>query len=140
MEWARIEVFDAAELPRAVAGEERPGLQPFVRLLEVDEGVAEYVAGVHEEEGGAQAPATDGAACVHLAVYREGFAVRQRRLDPVAFAVLEALRAGAGLDAALDSPLVLSAAASAGTAAFAARLRQWFQSWSSLGWFYSMEI
>lgn len=67
---------------------------------------------------------------VWLAVHRYQNALYYKRLDKVAFAILEGLRDGQTLEQAVTAALPPDADASWGE-----KLKTWFESWTGMGWF-----
>jgi hypothetical protein len=160
LEWADIDVFDSASLPKLTEHDlqnlgEDPvlHLQPHLRLLDLAYPVDELLLAVRRQNEGAEAD-TDTASNivmmehvakpkrkrlplpkrkrVYLAVHRQEDEVYFKRLQPEAFALLVALQQG--------KPLAEAIAASVNWTSqkveyITVRLHDWFANWASLGWF-----
>jgi len=159
LEWAIVEAFDN-EKKAAVTADElldkdprrlRLGLQPYITLLKLDYPLDEYMVTL-KKRGALRSEASNAVELslpasrrrsiplpkreqLFLAVHRHDESVYYKRLEPEAFRVLAALQRGATLGAACSRV----ASPSAGGAAIASRLKEWFSSWSALGWFYRKE-
>jgi hypothetical protein len=149
LEWAHIEAFDEAELavavPAEVAGTTRLALQPHLRLLQLDYPVDDLLIEVRRKLPGGDL-AGHGAVPprhprahrgvpeqqVFLAVHRHDLTVYYKRLRPEAFRILQAIRHGAPLEAALEAGFTGSAMAEAERPGF---LREAFHDWAGFGWF-----
>jgi hypothetical protein len=159
LEWAVVEAFDNEKKPALAAkellgkdpGRLRLGLQPYITLLELDYPLDEYMVAL-KKTGALRREASNAAERnlnaarrkkipppkrkkVCLAVHRHNESVYYKRLEPEAFQILAALQRGATLGAACAR----AAKSAAGKAALASRLKEWFRSWSALGWFYRKE-
>jgi hypothetical protein len=146
LEWAYVEAFDAAELPPikpedlAAAGEEaRLRLQPYIRFVELHCAVDEFAAEAHDHDfekrdrryfGKARfKPLTE---TFTVAVYRKHDFVAQIPLDSEAVMVLNEIGSGKVLGDALETAFIASPIPAE---QIAPRVQQWFETWSSLGWF-----
>ena len=156
-EWARVEVFDTASRPvityddlsRVNPARLRLNLQPYLQLLALDYPVDDYLVEVKKREaelmrGDASNVPTErrlgtqgrinrprpGRA--YVAVHRMDFRVYFKRLDPAAYRVLLAIRAGQPLTAALAAGIPKRPRAGED---WAAQVQSWFQNWMELGWF-----
>jgi hypothetical protein len=69
---------------------------------------------------------------IHLAVHRYDNMLYYKRLDPEAFAILEALRRGATVEKACADAVAKSTRK---TMNWTVRIKEWFNDWSALGWF-----
>jgi hypothetical protein len=69
---------------------------------------------------------------IHLAVHRVNFSVYYKRLDPEAFRLLLALRAGATLE---ESCVTAFAGCKEAPQQSAIRIQEWFARWMEFGWF-----
>jgi len=69
---------------------------------------------------------------VHLAVHRFDNMLYYKRLEPEAFAILSAIRAGNTVANACAAALEGSKPSRVN---WSARVKNWFNDWSSLGWF-----
>jgi hypothetical protein len=154
LEWAHIEAYDG-EAATALGPEDlielgpglRIGLQPYIRLLQLQYPVDDLrirVNAVSEEHGAASNAVLKSkergvvrqfsrlkSERIFLAVHRLDFSVYYRRLTVEEFRLLEALRDGLSIGAAVeasleDSPLPLDE--------FRAKLETWFRTWAELGW------
>ncbi|MGO8718665.1 MAG: DNA-binding domain-containing protein [Acidobacteriaceae bacterium] len=157
LEWAHIEVFDAAEAP--ILGPEdllevTPAtlldLQPHIRLLQLAYPVDDLLLAVNkdaDESGDAasnagsyqrkQHPAAKkmqrlDPERIYLAVYRHQFLVSFQRLTPEAFRMLRSFQQGNPLGVALDHALRGSRLRES---ELADPVREWFAEWAQLGWF-----
>ena len=152
LEWAEIEVFDAAELPVLIphpASDPDPRftLQPYVRLIELHYPVDDLLVGIkaemRESEVASNAVATRAhhgrvrkianqkPQAIFLAVHRQDDSVYFKRMEREAFRMLQALREGKQLSAAAEAAFSDSKTAESKIPAL---LQSWFENWSSLGW------
>ena len=157
LEWADIEAFDRPEWPRFSAGESAQlggdtvlHLQPHLQLLELAYPVDELLfraRGIDTKSDTAsnavlKFPTSTKARRsslprkkkVYLGVYRLNGTVYFKRLTREAFALLLAIREGKTLEQAIESALLGSRRS---LARLSAQVQEWFQNWSSLGWFAS---
>ena len=155
LEWADIDAFDLAERPRFVPGAsgELGGatkfrLQPHLHLLDlaypVDDlllqargvnGKGETVSNAvlkFPQKGRIRRSSLPKAGKVYLAVYRLQGAVYFKRLTRDGFALLKLLGEGKTLEEAIETALLRSRRRPDG---IGPQLQEWFQDWSSLGWF-----
>jgi len=156
LEWADIDVFDSAELPKlaeqdlANLGEDSTlHLQPYIRLLDLSYPVDDFLLSVREQ----QEEESDIASNVvlerephtrqkhlrlprpkkiYLAVHRQELIVYFKRLEPEAFALLRALQEGKSLSAAIEASVKWSNRRVSHVTEY---VRGWFTNWSALGWF-----
>ena len=156
LEWADIDVFDSAELPKLnevdllKLGEDPTfQLQPYIRLLDLSYPVDDLLLAVREQ----QEEETDVASNVvlereprkktkrlslprpkktYLAVHRQELIVYFKRLEPEAFALLRALQEGKKLSEAIEASVNWS---NRKVDDITANVRGWFANWSALGWF-----
>jgi hypothetical protein len=157
LEWAHIEAFDgAAERtlgPDDLAGLNsgfRAGLQPYIRLLDLDHPVDEMRIHVNREteenatiSGASQAgrvpvrlaslPGSPGEVRrrIFLAVHRFNDTVYYRRLAPEEYLVLDGIRLGRRLGRAIEEGFIQSGVPLDGRPAMAGA---WFAAWAELGW------
>ena len=156
-EWARVEVFDTAARPVFTVDDLldtpptklRLNLQPYLQLLELDYPVDDYVLEVKKREAellrgdASNAPterkvraqaklARPRAARTHVAVHRLNGMIYFKRLEPAAYKILTAIRAGRTLAQALS---VGVPHAKQPRDDWAARVQAWFTVWMELGWF-----
>ena len=156
LEWADIDVFDSAELPKLTekellnAGEDPTlHLQPYVRLLDLSYPVDDLLLGIREQ----QEPETDIASNVflerehhtrgrrlrlprakktYLAVHRQEMIVYFKRLEPEGFALLRELQQGKTLSQAIEVSVNWS---NQKVDHITENVRGWFANWATLGWF-----
>jgi hypothetical protein len=154
-EWAQVVAFDGEARPLLTqddildAGPKlRVGLQPYLTVMECSYPVDEFALALKKRDAGLRGEASNAltampaahksarpplprAKRICVAVHRQNNILFFKRLDPEAYAILTALRAGRTLSAACASALRDSDPA----IDWAARVREWFQSWQALGWF-----
>jgi hypothetical protein len=155
LEWAHIEAFDLAELPRLRAddsanlgGDTIFHLQPNLSLLDLAYPVDELL--LHIRGLDARSDTVSNAVLkfprqakvrrssllrpekVYLVVYRLQGRVYFKRLMRDAFALLEALRRGEPLEKAMETTLLRSRRR---VDQITTNLQEWFQEWACLGWF-----
>jgi hypothetical protein len=157
LEWADIEAFDRPELPRFTAdnsvrldGDTKFHLQPHLQLLELGYPVDELLfraRGIDTKSdtvsnavlkfphsSRARRSSLPRKKKIYLGIYRLNGTVYFKRLTRQAFALLLAIREGKPLEQALASALLGSRRS---LARLSAQVQEWFQNWSSLGWFAS---
>ncbi len=156
LEWADIDVFDSAELPKLTEeglrnlGEDPSfHLQPYLRLLDLAYPVDELVLKVRGKEEQksdiASNVVTERAAHhaskrlrlpnrkkIHLAVHRQENVIYYKRLEPAAFALLVALGEGKPLSQAIEASVNWS---NRSVSHVTGQVHDWFANWSALGWF-----
>ncbi|MEO8726152.1 MAG: DNA-binding domain-containing protein [Acidobacteriaceae bacterium] len=157
LEWADIEAFDAAELPRLavedIAGlgaDPRLHLQPYVRLVELDYPADDWLLKVKDSQDDEtdmvsnaveervhevthkKRPRLPHPAKTYVAVHRSDGSVFYKRLEKEAFALLRALQRGEPLSAAIENSVEWSGCS---VEQVTGKLHGWFANWSSLGWF-----
>jgi hypothetical protein len=138
LEWAEIEVLDSLELPvfsidRAKLGEDpRFFLQPYLRLLELEYPVDEWLLHVKHGEQQQAAPPLPAPHKTYVAVHRQDFSVYFRRLDREEFGLLRALEQHERLSDAIESSVQWS---DDDIEFVFDKVHRWFASWTSLGWF-----
>jgi hypothetical protein len=150
-EWAQTVAFDgesrpviaAAAFARTPPGRLRLGVQPYVTLLSLRYPIDAYVISVKRRDAmrseASNTPDSKIAARrkvarariplasrTHVAVHRHNNSLFYKRLEPAAFRILEALSGGSTLSVAL---------AAGGPKVTPAKMRDWFTSWTALGWF-----
>jgi hypothetical protein len=157
LEWARVEVFDSASRPvftaADLAGADpatlRLGLQPYLQFLAFDYPVDDFLIAAKQREELSRGDASNtNLAAGHrrarrlrlprpgktwLAVHRLDNTLYFKRLEPAAYRILRAIRAGHTLDRALAAGIPRGRAAA--TADWAAKVQGWFRTWMELGWF-----
>jgi len=148
-EWAQTVAFDGESRPALTPddiadrppGRLRLGLQPYLSLLALDYAVDAFVVAV--KKGGefrADASNTPGAAPqaaklrraplpkrgrVYVAVHRHDNMIYYKRLEPAAYRILCALRAGRTITQAVAHVRGVTPE----------NLQAWFKNWVELGWF-----
>ena len=158
-EWARVEVFDTAaqpvftpddllDIPRARQGKLRLALQPYLQLLQLDHPVDDFILAVKQREAellrgeASNAPSArrklrerkaklPGRARTHVAIHRLNGQIFFKRLEPAAYRILTALRAGATLEQALALGIPRPKKSQA---EWATTVRTWFSLWMELRW------
>lgn len=158
VEWAKIVAFDTVALPvidpQKIAKRDpatlRLKLQPYVTLLKLRHPIDQLLKRLREAnlETGSVSNAVSAsrrrtirtlrakpsAEPICLAVHRVDFSVYYKRLEPEAFRLLSALRAGATLADACARGFTRSKLR--GDSA-AAKVAEWFNVWARLGWLVS---
>jgi hypothetical protein len=158
-EWAQVTAFDDAAEPAITADDIldtppaklRLGLQPYLSLLKLSYAVDKFFLAVQKRDADVlrdeasntfEAMPTDSRTKkimrlpkredVLVTVHRYDNALYYKRLEPEAFAILQALRRGVTVERAC----AVAISRSTGTAAdWPAKIKEWFDEWSSLGWF-----
>ena len=157
LEWADIEAFDAADLPKltpeelAAIGEDPVfHLQSNLFLLDLaypvdqlllsvretvdpENDIASNVVVMEHSDGKPEKQYTlPRAKKTYLAVHRQENAVYFKRLKPEAFALLRALQEGKPLSQAIESSVNWSGKK---LERVMEQVHDWFANWSTLGWF-----
>ncbi|HEV1994688.1 MAG TPA: DNA-binding domain-containing protein [Candidatus Acidoferrum sp.] len=156
LEWADIEAFDGAELPKLAEGDlrnlgEDPSfhVQPYLRLLDLAYPVDDLLLSVRQNEEQEsdiasnvvleRTPRARGRRLslprpkkVFLAVHRQDDVVYFKRLEREAFALIRALQQGKILSQAIETSVHWT---NQPVERITERLQGWFANWSSLGWF-----
>jgi hypothetical protein len=155
-EWAQVEAFDGPARPPLTAGEIRGvnptrlrlGVQPYLSLLALNHAVDEFVLAVktnalrHDASNAPNAGPAGGKprplalprrGRIHVAVHRHQNRLFYKRLEPAGYRLLCALREGKTLARACEIALPKRAAASL---VWQQQIRDWFQNWTELGWFF----
>lgn len=158
-EWARVEVFDTAarpvftmddllDVPAAKQGKLKLALQPYLQLLELRYPVDDFILAVKQREAellrsdASNAPralrklterktALPRPAPTHVAIHRLDGKIYFKRLEPGAYRILVALRAGKTLEQALATGLPR---AKKSREDWAAKVQEWFRHWMELRW------
>lgn len=158
-EWARVEVFDTAsrpvftaddllDTPPAKQGKLKLALQPYLQLLELRYPVDEFILAVKQREAellrgdASNAPSEmrtlkerkatlpkPARTCV--AIHRLDGRIYFKRLEPAAYRILVALRAGKTLEQALATGIPRAKKAQTD---WAAKVQGWFRNWMELRW------
>lgn len=159
LEWADIDVFDSAELPKLTeedlssqGADPTFHLQPYLRLLDLAYPVDELLLKIRGDQENKE-PETDIASNVvvmesaprrhkrvalpkrkkvYLAVHRQENEVYFKRLRPEAFALLRALQQGKPLSEAIAESVDWTHQKAE---YITVRLHDWFANWAALGWF-----
>jgi Putative DNA-binding domain len=158
-EWAQVVAFDGPSKPPispddildTPPSKLRLGLQPYLSLLELDYAVDDFLIAVKKRESdalrgeasNAVQPAPKAAKRrkpirlpkrekIYLAVHRHDNMLYYKRLDPEGFAILAALSRGTTVEAASAEAVTASDRTNID---WAAQIKEWFDNWSSLGWF-----
>ena len=155
LEWAEIEAFDGAAEPILLPGDVLASdpdpqfrLQPYLQLLSLrypvddllvairkdssEPGMASNAVSEHRKQTRVGKVARQKPQAVYLVVHRLDYSVYFKRIEPEAFTFLSALREGKSLSAAVVLAFQRSDVAEAKLLGI---VQNWFESWSSLGWF-----
>jgi hypothetical protein len=158
-EWARVVVFDTAsqpvftvndllDVPAAKQGKVKLALQPYLQLLRLDFPVDDFILAVKQGEAGllrgdaSNAPSAlrrlkenknrlPGRARTYVAVHRLDGQIYFKKLEPAAYRILVALRAGKTLEQALATGIPR---AKKSREDWARKVQGWFRNWMELGW------
>jgi hypothetical protein len=158
-EWARVEVFDTASrpvftlddlrtVPPARQGRLKLALQPYLQLLRLNHPVDDFILAVKQREAellrgdasnapsmrrktGKRKTVLPKRARTYVAVHRLNSRIFFKRLEPAAYRILTALRAGATLEQALAIGIPRSKKSQGD---WAAKVQHWFRNWMELGW------
>ena len=152
LEWSHIEAFDQEARPSlrldSLAGlapsEIFLRLQPHITLLTLNHALDDFLISLHRNTGlrneasnavestrktsGPRLVCPRSPQPIRLAVHRHKNRVYYKRLKPAQYEVLFALQNGSSLEAALQKT---------SEALSPRQIRQWFQDWSVLGWFWA---
>lgn len=156
VEWARVLAFDGEEKPPLPPEKVRDippgllrfGLQPYLVLLELAHPIDSLLGKLKRQseiETGSVSNAVSSVRPrrrrrltarpsrqpIYLAVHRQRFSVYYKRLDPEAYRLLCALRAGTPLDQACE---VAFEAATDTPEIMAGKVQSWFAAWMGFGW------
>jgi hypothetical protein len=153
LEWAYAEAFDLAEMPPISAQEiahldtDAPlALQPYLRLLELQNPVDDLVLKLHQERRSGTAPKPSGEQTSHiedekipeiqpcvtwLAVHRHDLSVYYKRLACEEYKMLKALAKGLSLGTALEAAFLHTEFSPDEQSV---QVGAWFSNWSELGW------
>jgi len=155
LEWAEIEAFDRAAEPvltpqDALASDPDPqfSLQPYLQLLRLRYPVDDLLVAIRQD-GSGSAMASNAVSerhkqnrvrkvarqkpqSVFLAIHRVDDSVYFKRLEPEAFKFLNALQEGKSLSGAAG---LAFAGSGVSESKLLGTLQNWFQNWSTLGWF-----
>ena len=153
IEWAFVEAFDNAEHEAltleqisTLDGNSRLGLQPHLRLVELDFPVDDLVWNLHQKEkrqtseAGIKHDDDEGLAVklptlrrkqTWLAAHRVDHSVYYLRLKRGEFHTLSAIRSGRPLAEAIEAGITIARVPSARRPQL---VREWFATWAELGW------
>jgi hypothetical protein len=157
-EWARIEVFDSAARPvfttddllDANPKKLRLNLQPYLQLLRLDHPVDDFILAVKQREEMSRGESSNTTLAAplhraptrrprlphrfrtHVAVHRLDGVIYFKRLEPAAYKILTAIRAGRTLEQALAAGLPRTKRP---RPELVRVVQGWFQNWMRLGWF-----
>jgi Putative DNA-binding domain len=158
-EWAQVVAFDGPSKPPITPDDIldtppsklRLGLQPYLSLIELNYAVDDFLIAVKKRESdvlrGEASNAVDAAPKVgkrrkrirppkrekiYLAVHRHDNMLYYKRLDPEALAILSALRRGETVENGCGDAV---AASNRTDIDWSAQIKEWFDTWSALGWF-----
>ncbi|MBI2516192.1 MAG: putative DNA-binding domain-containing protein [Opitutae bacterium] len=155
-EWAQVEVYDGAAYPvftlddllDANPARLRLGFQPYIQLLELDYAVDDFIVALRRQDAvlrgdTSNAPTVLKAAKLrkvklparehcYVAVHRHGGKIYFKRLEPAAYKILKAIRAGQPLARALSAGIPR---ATNPREDWPAKVQGWFSAWMELGWF-----
>jgi len=153
IEWAFVEAFDNAEHEAltleqisTLDGNSRLGLQPHLRLVELEFPVDDLVLNLHQKdkrqtsEAGIRPEDDDGVAAklptlrlkqTWLAAHRVDHSVYYLRLKRGEFHTLNSIRAGRPLAEAIEAGITIARVPSARKPQL---VREWFAAWAELGW------
>jgi hypothetical protein len=155
-EWAQVVAFDEArrkplpidDLLGVDPSTLTLGLQPYLSLIALDYAVDDYFMAVRDADAGLRSEASNAQLearqrttikrvppprkqALWLAVHRCENDIYFKRIDREAFLLLTQLREGNTLGTAIECALANASPAED----WPTKLRDWFQSWSALGWF-----
>jgi len=160
-EWAQVQAFDgpghAALTPSDVArissrpAKARLHVQPYVQLLELRYPLDDFLLALKKKNAAMRSEASNAydemtvrrqmktvrrprRERVWLAVHRFDNSLYYKRLSHEGFEALKALQGGATLEAALTHAVSISEKPEQD---WATVVRDWFEIWTQLGWFYS---
>jgi hypothetical protein len=159
-EWAQVIAFDDPARPSIIPDDVldakpeklRLGLQPYLSLLKLDYAVDEFLIAVRKSESDVlrseasniveampgrtrrskRKVAPPKRRRVYLAIHRFDNQLYYKRLEPEGFAILSALRSGKTVADACAMALGKSRRHRGN---WSAQIKDWFNDWSSLGWF-----
>ncbi len=158
-EWAQVVAFDGPAKPPLTPDDVldtppsklRLGLQPYLSLLELNFAVDDFLIAVKKRESdvlrGEASNAMNAAPKVatgrkrvrfptrekvYLAVHRHDNTLYYKRLDQEAFAILTSLGRGMTVEDACVEAITASQKTNVD---WSARIKEWFDAWSALGWF-----
>lgn len=155
-EWAQVEVYDGVAFPvftsddllDANPAKLRLRLQPYLQLLELRYPVDDYLIAIRKRDALLRGDASNAPTALRVraevkvsrprrepcrvAVHRHDGKIYFKRLEPAAFKILVAIRAGQPLERALAAAIPK---AKRPREDWAAIVQGWFRTWMELGWF-----
>ncbi|MEZ4374808.1 MAG: hypothetical protein R3B07_28600 [Polyangiaceae bacterium] len=150
LEWAYVELFDAALLPPVAADKiasvpedawntARLVLQPSLQFVSSRYPVAELRLALRKSQGEHHSAAIElpEASPEWLVLYRRGNDMYREPLSQAGFALLRKLRAGVPLLAACEA---VGAELPEAASEVESQIGPWFQRWASLGWVVDVEF
>ena len=155
LEWAEIEAFDGAAEPVLVPGDVLASdpdpqfrLQPYLQLLSLRYPVDDLLVAIRKYDSDVEMASNaiserwkrtrvqkvvrQKPQAVYLVVHRVDYSVYFKRVAPEAFKFLHALREGKSLSAAV---VLAFQGKDIQESRLLGIVRDWFENWSSLGWF-----
>ncbi|MEO6183525.1 MAG: DNA-binding domain-containing protein [Verrucomicrobiota bacterium] len=160
LEWAHVEAFDAEARP-VLTADDLLGLdaskfqltiQPYLSLLALEYAVDEFLLSLKKDGDTLRSEASNAVTeqrrtsvkklnkpkrkKIFLAVHRMDDCVWYKRIDADEFKILSALRDGSTLENACAEAIDPAARS---VEEWSSLIRQWFQNWTSLGWFCRLE-
>jgi hypothetical protein len=142
------EVIDPQKLASADPSTLRLHVQPYLQLLELrypvdrllarlkqrdtDTASASNAVSSHRQRRAVRLKSRSLRDPLFLAVHRVSFSVYYKRLTPLAYELLRALRDGQTLEAACETAIIASGEITPDEAA--GQIREWFSTFTSLGW------
>lgn len=160
LEWAHVEAFDAEAKPFLVADDLlgldasrlQLTLQPYLTLLDLNYEVDRFLLSQKQEGDTLRSEASNAITesrkhtskkfikpkrkKIFVAVHRMDDNVWYKRIDADEFKILSALRDGTTLESACAEAIDPAARP---VEEWSSLIRQWFQNWTSLGWFCRLE-
>jgi hypothetical protein len=147
LEWAYVEVFDAADAPPLDAAElagippeawehARIQLSPALRLVAVTHPVADLRRALRRGDASESLPIPD-AKQQYLVIYRHQRRLYDKRVSPAAFALLREFERGTPLVAACERAIEQEPDEAA---ELQGKLGDWFAIWGKLGWFSGVRL
>lgn len=157
-EWAQVVAFDGEAKPPLTTDDLldtdptqlRLGLQPYLSLLALSYPVDDFVLALKKSDDALRGEASNTLTSapktsapkkrlplprrepIFVAVHRQENLLYYKRLDPVAYAILSALRKGATVERACVRAIIKAQPSSDD---WATRIQHWFSDWAALGWF-----
>lgn len=155
-EWAQIEVYDGAAFPvftiddllGANPARLRLGFQPYIQLLELDYAVDDFILALRRQDAVLRGDTSNTPTALKagklrkvklparehccVAIHRHGGKIYFKRLEPAAYRILRAIRAGQPLTRALAAGIPRAVNPRED---WPAKVQGWFSAWMELGWF-----